>query len=88
MELSGCGTALVTPLALVVNGLMRLNPPRRVREGSVALGITLICFVHLRAQGGATPATALFGVICLLIMALFAGVVMRLRLRYCLLSMG
>ncbi len=75
-------TALITPLALLVNTLMLLNPPKWLREGSVALGIVLICSIHLYAQGGKSVATTLFGVICLLIMALFAGVVMRLRFAY------
>ena len=36
---------LVTPLALGVNWLIRRNPRRRIRETSVALGTTVVCFV-------------------------------------------
>jgi diguanylate cyclase (GGDEF)-like protein len=73
---------MVPPLALGVNWLMRLNPPRRLREGSVALGMTLICFIDLYAEGNRTPATATFGLMCVLITVLFVNVVMRLRLFY------
>ena len=75
-------TELITPLALLVNYMMRRNPPRWIREGSVALGTTLICFINLYAQGGATAATATFGLMSVLITAVFANVVMRIRLPY------
>lgn len=81
-------TVIVTPLALLVNALMLLNPPRWLREGSVGLATILICFINLKLEGSNTPATALFGVICLLIMVLFSGVVMRLRFHYAAVAMG
>lgn len=75
-------TLLVTPVALLVNSLMRRNPPRALREGSVAGGTTLIGFITLRAQGNATTSGAMFGLVCVLITMLFANVVMRLRFLY------
>jgi diguanylate cyclase (GGDEF)-like protein len=75
-------TTLVTPLALVVNWMMRLNPPRRIREGAVAVGTALICFLNLYAEGGHTAATAIFGFLSVLITASFVNVVMRLRFLY------
>jgi len=75
-------TALITPLALVVNLLMRANPVRWIREGSVAAAVVVICYINLFVEGNKTTTAAMFGVICLLITALFAGVVMRLRFRY------
>lgn len=72
-------TVAVTPLALVVNGLMRLNPRKWIREGSVALGVSLICLLNLYVEDGRTAATATFGLLTLLITVLFANVVMRLR---------
>jgi diguanylate cyclase (GGDEF)-like protein len=73
---------LVTPLALGVNWLMRWNPPLRIREASVALGTTVICFLALHAQRGRPPAAAIFGLMCVMIAVSFVNVVMRLRQRY------
>ena len=75
-------TALVTPLSLLVNAIVRKNPPAWLREGSVAVGMFGICLINLIAEGHATTAPTLFGSICVLIAALFVGVVMRLRLAY------
>jgi len=76
------GTVVVTPLALLVNFMMRLNLKRWAREGAVAVGMTLICFMNLYVERGATAATAIFGLISVLITVLFVNVVMRLRLMY------
>lgn len=75
-------TEIVTPLALIVNYMMRLNLPAWAREGSVAAGMTLICFINLYAEGGNTAATAAFGMMSVLITLLFVNVVMRLRFAY------
>lgn len=75
-------TLIVTPPALLVNALMRLNPPRRVREGSVAAGTLLICVLNLCAVGSSTPARSVLGMMCVLLMMLFAGLVMRIRFPY------
>lgn len=75
-------TMLVTPLALGVNLLMRLNPRRWIREGSVAAGTTLICFINLYIEGNETASTTTYGLICVLITVLFVDVVMRIRLPY------
>jgi len=81
-------TMLVTPLALLVNLLMRLNPRRALREGSVAAGTTLICFINLYVEGNTTASTTTYGLICVLITVLFVDVVMRIRLRYAAISTG
>ena len=75
-------TMLITPLALLINLLVRRNPRRWLREGSVALGTALICFISVHADGNATVATTIFGLMSVLLMVLFADVVMRLRLLY------
>ncbi len=75
-------TMLVTPLALLVNLLMRLNPRRWMREGSVAAGTTLICFINLYVEGNETASTTTYGLMCVLITVLFVDVVMRIRLPY------
>jgi diguanylate cyclase (GGDEF)-like protein len=77
---------IVTPLALVVNALMRLNPPKWMREGCVAAAVTVICFINLSVEGGATAATAMFGLLCFTVTVLFANAVMRLRLGYMLVA--
>jgi diguanylate cyclase (GGDEF)-like protein len=72
-------TALVTPVALAVNILVRFNPPRALREGGVALGMFAICLINIGVEGHSTATSALFGIICVMIGAMFTGVVMRLR---------
>jgi diguanylate cyclase (GGDEF)-like protein len=75
-------TEIVTPIALFVNYLMRRNLPAWAREGSVAAGMTVICFINLYAEGGNTAATASFGLMSVLITLSFVNVVMRLRFAY------
>jgi diguanylate cyclase (GGDEF)-like protein len=75
-------TMVVTPLALVVNCMMRMNLRRWIREGSVALAMTLICGINLYVEGGSTAATAMMGLMSVVITTLFANVVMRLRFAY------
>ncbi len=75
-------TLVITPLALVVNALMRLDLKRWMREGCVALGATAICFINTRVEGNATAVAVSYSLMCVLIMVLFVGVVMRIRLPY------
>ena len=75
-------TAIVTPVALLIICLMRLKLARWAREGSVAVAMTLSCFINLYVERGVTAATAMFGLISVLIAVLFVNVVMRLRLPY------
>ena len=75
-------TMLLTPVALLVNSLMRRNPRRWIREGSVAAGTTLIASINLYAQGTSSSTRSMFGLICVLIAILFADVMMRLRFFY------
>lgn len=86
-------TMFVTPLAIVVNLIVRLNPRRWIREGSVAAGTTMICFINLYVEGNASAPNTTYGLMCVLITVLFADVVMRIRLWYAvtataLMSMG
>jgi diguanylate cyclase (GGDEF)-like protein len=75
-------TACVAPLALFTNWLVLRNPPRWLREGSVAVTMVVICWFNLIVEGNASAASALFGEVNVLVTALFVGVVMRLRLPY------
>jgi diguanylate cyclase (GGDEF)-like protein len=79
-------TALVTPLALLVSFTMRLNPPKAVRESSIAIVSCWICFVHLyleRSSNAMGPAYAQVGVV---VAVLFVNIVMRLRFPYALVA--
>ena len=75
-------TSIATPLSLIVNILMRFNPPKWLREGSIATVMVAICFINLFVQGTSTAAHTLFGSVGMFITALFVGVVMRLRFPY------
>lgn len=77
-------TEIVTPIALFVNYMMRRNLRAWAREGAVAAGMTIICFINLYVEGGQTAATATFGLMSVLITLLFVNVVMRLRFPYAL----
>ena len=79
-------TVMVTPVAVAANLIVRKNPAGPIREGSVAVAMIAIGLINMYAEGNSSPASALFGVICLLICALFLGVVMRLRFLYVLVS--
>ncbi len=77
-------TALITPLALVVNFTMRRNPGAFYREASLAVATCWICFMHLyleRGQYALGPTYAQVGVI---VAVLFANMVMRLRFPFAL----
>jgi diguanylate cyclase (GGDEF)-like protein len=77
-------SALITPIALLVNFTMRLKPRRFYREASIALAACWICFTHLYLEQGSSamgPAYAQVGVI---VVVLFANVVMRLQFPYAL----
>jgi diguanylate cyclase (GGDEF)-like protein len=75
-------TEIVTPLALLVNYMMRLNLTRWAREGSVAVGMTLICFINVYVEGSGSAATGIFELMAVMITVLFVNVVMRLRFPY------
>jgi diguanylate cyclase (GGDEF)-like protein len=81
-------TALVTPVALLANYLVRCNPVGWLRESSVAGAMIVICCMNLIVEGNASTTATLFGAICVLISALFVGVVMRLRFPYVAVSLG
>jgi len=73
---------LVTPVALLVNAMMRMRLAGWAREGSVALGMGIITCINLYVEGGNTAARAMFQVMSVLITMLFVNVVMRLRFPY------
>ena len=75
---------IITPLSLVVNFTMLLNPPRWLREGSVA-GMTCgISCTYLYLQHGKEPIAIAFTLVGVIVTAMFASVVMRLRFYFAL----
>ena len=72
-------TGLITPLSLLVNLLMRLNPPRWLREGSISFMACVIACMYLFLQSGKGSVAIAFTLVGVIVTALFASVVMRLR---------
>ncbi len=79
---------LITPLCLLVNGLMRFNPPRWLREGSISVMSCVIACAYLALQSGKGPVAIAFTLVGVIVTAMFAAVVMRLRFRYALAASG
>lgn len=75
-------TMFVTPLAILVNAIVKFTRRPWIREGSVAAGTTIICFINLYVEGNASAPNTTYGLMCVLITVLFADVVMRIRLWY------
>lgn len=77
---------LVTPMALLVNGMVRMNPRKWMREGLVAMATCMIAGVYLWLQQNRNPVASAYGAVGIMVTAAFANVVMRLRFRYALVS--
>ena len=75
---------VITPFCLLVNLLMLLNPPRWLRESSVALMTAVIACTYLFLQQGKEPVAIAFTLVGVIVTAMFAGVVMRLRFYFAL----
>ena len=75
---------IITPIALLVNLLMRFPIPRWLREGSVATVSCLIACTYLYLQHGKGPVDVAFSDVGAIVAAMFASVVMRLRFYYAL----
>ena len=75
---------VITPLCLTVNLLMRFNPPRWLREGSVAVMSCAISCTYLYLQQGKTPVAVAFALVGVIVTAMFSATVMRLRFRFAL----
>ena len=77
-------TALITPLALVVNFSMRRNPDCFYRESSIAVATCWICFVHLYLERGRYALGPTYVQVGVIVAVLFANMVMRLRFPFAL----
>ena len=77
---------VITPIALLVNLLMRFPTPKWLREGSVAVVSCLIACTYLYLQHGKGQVDVAFSVVGAIVAAMFASVVMRLRFYYALAS--
>lgn len=77
---------LITPLCLLVNLTMRFNPPRWLREGSISLMACVIACAYLQLQLGKGPVAIAFTLVAVIVTAMFAAVVMRLRFFFALVA--
>ena len=77
-------SALITPVALLVNFTMRLKPGRIYREASIALAACWICFAHLYMERGSGAMGLEYTQVGVIVVVLFANVVMRLQFPYAL----
>lgn len=77
---------IITPLCLVVNLLMRFNPPYWLREGSVSFMACLIACTYLYLQLGKGPVSVAFTLVGVILTAMFTAVVMRLRFYFSLVA--
>ncbi len=77
---------LITPLCLLVNLLMRFNPPRWLREGSISFMACLIACSYLYLQVGKGQVASAFTLVGVIVTAMFAAVVMRLRFYFALVA--
>ena len=77
---------LITPLCFVVNLLMRFNPPRWLREGSISFMSCVIACAYLFLQSGKGPVAIAFTLVGVIVTAMFASVVMRLRFYFALVA--
>jgi diguanylate cyclase (GGDEF)-like protein len=77
-------SALITPIALLVNFGMRLKPRRLYRESSIALAACWICFSHLYLERGSGAMGPTYSQVGVIVVVLFACVVMRLQFPYAL----
>ena len=75
---------IITPVALLVNLGMHFNPPKWMREGSIALVSCLIACTYLYLQHGKGAVAAAYTQVGAIVTAMFASVVMRLRFPYAL----
>ena len=70
---------VITPLCLIVNLLMRFNPPFWLREGSISFMACLIAFAYLYLQIGKGQVAVALTLVGVIVTAMFTAVVMRLR---------
>ncbi len=75
---------LITPLCLLVNLLMRFNPPGWLREGSISVMACVIACSYLYLQLDKGQVAIAFTLVGVIVTAMFAAVVMRLRFRFAL----
>ena len=74
----------IAPLCLATNLLMRLNPPRWWREGSISVMACVIACSYLYLQVGRGEVAIAFTLVGVIVTAMFAAVVMRLRFYFAL----
>ena len=79
-------SCLVTPVALLVNLAMRMNPTRVYREASIAVATCWFCYTHLYLELSRPTMDPEYAQVGVIIAVLFANVVMRLQFPYALVA--
>ena len=77
-----CRLLLVTPIALIASEIVRRAPPPNIREGAVAVAVCLISTTTVAFESAISGAGGTYAQLSIVICALFANVVMRLRFPY------
>ena len=77
-------SGLVTPVALLVNLVMRMRPSKFYREASIALAACWICYTHLYLELGQYAMGAAYAQVGVIVTILFTNVVMRVQFPYAL----
>lgn len=75
---------IVTPLALIVNATMRLNPSKIYRETMISVVSCGIGLTHLYFESNKNAASSAYAQVGLIVAVIFVNVVMRLQFSYAL----
>src|SRR5260370_32589220 len=75
---------IVTPIALLINVIMRWSPNKIYRETSIALVCCLIGATHLYLESNTNATSSAYAQVVLIVTVIFANVVMRLQFMYAL----
>jgi diguanylate cyclase (GGDEF)-like protein len=77
---------IVTPIALIVNASMRLNPSRFYRETVISVVACAIGLTHLYFESNKDATSSAYAQVGVIVAVIFVNVVMRLQFSYALCS--
>jgi diguanylate cyclase (GGDEF)-like protein len=77
---------VVTPIALIVNASMRLNPSRFYRETVISIVACAIGLTHLYFESNKDATSSAYAQVGVIVAVIFVNVVMRLQFSYALCS--
>lgn len=79
-------SGLITPIALVINFVILLKVRRTYRELSISMATCWMCYAHLYLELGTSAMGPTYAQVGVIVAILFTNVVIRLRIRYALLT--